>query len=153
MFEVTIKGDSLSALATAVLSMAAQFQTTVPEAEDAKPKATRAKKAAPAPEPEPEVNIDVEEENIDWTAEGDIEPMPDTAKAIVDAGTGKPAAATPETPIKMTFDDVKAAAAKLAAKDMAKLAALLKKHGGAKLSEVPPGNLGAFASDVMEALG
>lgn len=53
----------------------------------------------------------------------------------------------------MTMDDVKAAAAKLAAKDTPKLKAILESYGAAKLSEVPKEKLGDFAGDVIEALG
>lgn len=79
-------------------------------------------------------------------------PMPETAKQIVDAGTGKPAGKA-DAPITMTFDDVKVAAAKLAAKDTPALAKILKKYDAANLSGVDKAQLGDFASDVMEALG
>ncbi len=53
----------------------------------------------------------------------------------------------------MTIDGVKAAAAKLAAKDTPALAKILKGFDAAKLSEVPKDRLGDFATEVMEALG
>lgn len=156
MFEVTIKGDSMSALASAVVALAGQFQTTASyEADDAAREALQAKRTARKPKPEPQPEPEVADDEADWTDE-QVEPMPETAKAIVDAGTGKPAPAAKaeaDAPIKMTFNDVKAAAAKLAAKDTPQLAAILKKYKAAKISEVPGPQLGEFASDVMEALG
>ena len=53
----------------------------------------------------------------------------------------------------MTAADVRAAAAKLAAKDTPALAALLKTYNAPSLSAVPPESLGDFAGDVLEALG
>lgn len=150
MFEVTIKGETLEELQGNLNRIIPMFGGVAAEPA---PKATSRKKTAPQPQPEPEVE-DAEIEDVEAALNEPVEPMPDTAKAIVDAGTGKPAApAKADAPIKMTFDDVKAAAAKLAAKDTPKLAAILKKYKAAKLSDVPGQDLGEFASDVMEALG
>jgi hypothetical protein len=156
MFEITIKGETLEELAGNVNRMAAQFGTTVPDGGDAKPKGKRATAAgrqqsgagaAPAPSEEPE---DPSDAALMAELAEPVEPMPETAKAVVDAGTGAPAGG--ET-VKMTFDDVKAAAAKLAAKDTPKLAEILGTYGAGKISEVPKGKLGDFAADVMQALG
>lgn len=112
-----------------------------------------------APEQEEEVDIggDVAQADAELRAaiaadERTVQPMPDTAKVLVDAGTGKVAEPV-DAPVRMTMDDVKAAAAKLAAKDTPKLAALLKKYKAGKLSEVKGSDMGDFAADVMEALG
>jgi thiazole synthase ThiGH ThiG subunit len=78
--------------------------------------------------------------------------MPEGAKTVVDAGTGQPLPKSSEA-IKMTMEDVKVAAAKLAAKDTPALAKILKKYDASKLSEVDKAKLGDFAADVMEALG
>lgn len=115
-----------------------------------------------APEQEEEVDIggDVAQADAELRAaiaadERTVQPMPDTAKVLVDAGTGKVAEpiVEPDAPVRMTMDDVKAAAAKLAAKDTPKLASLLKKYKAGKLSEVKGSDMGDFAADVMEALG
>lgn len=149
MFKITIEGDTLNDLASNVLTMAAQFQTTVPEGKSA----SKSKAKAPA-QPEPEVD---DELTGDDALDAPAEPMPEGADAIVDAGTGKPAGkpakAKADAPIQMTMDDVKVAAAKLAAKDTPALAKILKKYDASKLSEVPKEKLGDFAADVMEALG
>lgn len=162
MFEITIKGETLEEFHANLQQLAAQFGgvPTRQPVEDGKldPQTlvkTRKPKAAaqPAPEPEPEPTGD-DEEDGDADLLAPAEPLPETAKQVVDAGTGKPAApAAADAPVKMTIDDVRAAAAKLAAKDTAKLGELLKTYGAAKLSEVPKGKLADFASDVMEALG
>lgn len=155
MFEITIKGDTLSELATNMLSMAKQFQTTVPEEPTATPKSRR-KGREIAEEIRPEI---ADDDDTGLTGEdaldAPVKPMPDTAKQVVDAGTGKPAGkgAADDAPITMTFDDVKVAAAKLAAKDTPALAKILKKYGAANLSGVDKAKLGDFAADVMEALG
>ena len=142
MFEITIKGETLPEVAEGLRAALNQF-ADAPE----KPAPTRSRKAdKPAPEPEQQPMDEVDRELLE-----PAEPMPETAKGVVDAGTGKPIAKADE-PIKMTFEDVKAAAAKLAAQDTPALAALLKKYDAGKLSEVPKGKLGDFASDVMEAL-
>ena len=161
MFEVTIKGETLEELSGNVNRMAATFNAgdarRTNDADDAVREELQAKrtprKKAPVPaEPVDAENID--DGDVEAALNEPVEPMPETAKAIVDAGTGKPAApAKSDAPIRMTFDDVKAAAAKLAAKDTPKLAAILKKYKAAKLSDVPGPDLGDFASDVMEALG
>jgi hypothetical protein len=148
MFKITIEGETLSDLASNVLTMAAQFQTTAPEEE--KPAKRKAKaKATPAPAPEGED----EDLGADLEAElnAPVEPMPATGAGIVDGGTGQP---IPKgDTIQMTFDDVKVAAAKLAAKDTPALGKILKKYGAANLSGVAKDKLGDFAADVMEALG
>jgi hypothetical protein len=161
MFELTITGETAEQLARNLMSMAADFRPSVIErdAEDAmprpKPKATKSK-AVPTPEPEQEeeVNIDAVQADAELKAaiaadERTVQPMPETAKGTVDAGTGQPA----DAPIKMTMDDVKAAAAKLAAKDTPKLAEILKKYKAGKLSEVKGADMGDFAADVMAELG
>lgn len=151
MFEITIKGDTLSALASNALAIAAQFQTTAPRnpATDVggeEHRETKPRKAKAEP-----VSTTAEDEKLAAELAAPVGPMPDTAKAIVDAGTGQPIA--PVEVKQMTIDDVRAAAAKLAAKDTPKLSELLNKYGAAKLSEVPNAKLGDFAGDVMEALG
>ena len=160
MFEITIKGETLSQLAGNILLMARQYQATVSyEADDAvreelQAKRTRAKKAAPAPEPEVEETDAELEAELEAELNAPVPSAPDTAKpgVVVDAGTGKPLPAD-DQPVKMTFDDVKASAAKLAAKDVEQLKLILSKYGAGKISEVPKAKLGDFASDVLEALG
>lgn len=174
MFEVTIKGETVEALARNLMSMASDFRPAVIEAdaENSMPPAPKSKPApaakkksaggataSPAPEQEEEVDIggtSVEAADAELRAaiaadERTVQPMPDTAKVVVDAGTGKLADPVDE-PIRMTMNDVKAAAAKLAAKDTPKLAELLKKYKAGKLSEVKGTDMGDFAADVMEAL-
>ena len=152
MFKITIEGETLEELASNVLHMAGQFQTTgvAPVAKlkahkPAKPSIAPAVDDGPIPE---ETDAELEAE-----LNAPVEPMPETAKAIVDAGTGKPAAPAKEPVVQMTFDDVKKSTAKLVAKNMPKAAELLKKYGAAKISDVPKDKLGDFAADVMEALG
>lgn len=150
MFKITIEGETLEDLGTSLATMAAQFGTTV-AAPTTKPKATKAK-AAPQPEPE-ETDAELERE-----LNAPVEPMPETAKAVVDAGTGQTASPTAivadeEPTVELTMADVRAKAGKLAATDTKKLAELLNKYGAAKLSEVSAENLPLFAADVLEALG
>lgn len=136
MFKITIEGGSLDELWGNLSALAMQMA-----GEEPAPVAKPTKPAKKVEEYKPDA-ADVEEPD----------PMPETAKAVVDAGTGQPVVA--EEPTKqMTVDDVRSAAAKLAAADSPKLAAILKAHGAVKLSEVPNDKLGDFASDVMEALG
>jgi hypothetical protein len=162
MFEITIKGDTLEELAGNMQRIAAMYQAT-PAGDDAAPKPRGSRKTASAPK-----TADVSEDAAAYPTASDedakleaelnepAEPMPETAKQVVDAGTGQPVGATStdsDEPITMTMDDVKNAAAKLAAKDSPTLAKILKDYGAAKLSEVPKEKLGDFAADVMEALG
>ncbi len=125
----------------------------------ATPKARRgagaaAKSSAPNPEAGSKSDAtDVEElalDDVDRELLAPVPPAPAGANAIVDAGTGKPAE-TAET-VKMTFDDVKVAAAKLAAKDTPKLLEILTKFKAANLSGVPKDKLGEFAGLVMAEL-
>jgi hypothetical protein len=156
MFKITIEGATMAELAANVEQFTAEL-TGNGTSPAPKP---RVRKAATPVEPEQTGTTastapSEEQEDGDLQAElsAPVEPMPEAAKAIVDAGTGKPAAPAADEPIKMTFEDVKVAAAKLAAKDTPKLGEILKSYGAGKLSEVPPAKLGDFASDVMEALG
>ena len=169
MFEVTIKGETLEELQDnlnriLLLRWGGCEEAPAPKSKPApaaKKKSVGGATASPAPEPEPEeetvdIGGDAEQADAELRAaiaadERTVQPMPETAKVVVDAGTGKLADPV-DAPIKMTVDDVKAAAAKLAAKDTPKLAELLKKYGAAKLSAVPGPKLGDFAADVMEAL-
>jgi hypothetical protein len=50
------------------------------------------------------------------------------------------------------MDEVRTNAAKLAQKDTPTLSALIKQHGGTKLSDIPKENLPEFAADVLAAL-
>ena len=149
MFRITVEGETLQDLAGNLQRIALHFQTTAAEGTPA-PKASRRRAAPTAPETEVMDDEDLSQEDaaIEADLQAEVEPMPETGKTIVDAGTGQPA-----EPIKMTMDDVKTAAAELAAKDTPALAKLLKKYGAGKLSEVPKAKLGDFAADVMEALG
>ena len=155
MFEITIKGETLEDLHDKLealsfsLGSGADRRTTPATKPVSKPKAK-----APDPQPEPEVDDELTGEDA---LDAPADPMPEGADAVVDAGTGQPLPKTKaegdDAPIKMTMDDVKTAAAKLAAKDTPKLAELLKKYGADKLSAVAKTKLGDFAADVMEALG
>ena len=167
MFEITIKGETLTILAGNLQHMAEQFSRTPSGSaiERALTKTRKAMVSAPNPEPAPDPKVEPELPFIkEYTAadEEDTppEPMPVGATAVVDAGTGQPVSQiiTAEfvdvEPVKqMTMTDVKVAAAKLAAKDTPKLASILKKYNAAKLSEVAPDALGDFAGEVMDALG
>lgn len=133
MFEITLSATSMDELAKQVSELAASLTPT--QLKSAKP----APKAAPAPQP---VADEVDAELL-----APAPPAPATAASIVDAGTGQPIAA----PTKMTFDDVKVAAAKLAAMDTPKLKELILKYGGTNLSSIPKENLGSFAEDVLAA--
>jgi hypothetical protein len=154
MFEITIKGETMSELASNIAQLKTQFQTTAPEVDPParKPRAAKPKAEEPVEE---ETTIANDDDDADLLAPA--EPMPDTAKQVVDAGTGKPADpvanAKTDAPVQMTLNDVKAAAAKLAAKDTPKLAAILKKYDAPNLSGVAKESLGDFAADIMEALG
>lgn len=149
MFEITIKGETPKAV---LANLEAAYKTFLlgAEATGAKP-ASKSKAKAPDPQPEPEAEEElVGEDALDAPAE----PMPEGADAVVDAGTGQPLPkAKADAPIQMTFDDVKVAAAKLAAKDTPTLAKILKNYNAANLSGVAKDKLGDFAADVMEALG
>lgn len=159
MFTITIQGTTLEDFHANLQQLAAQFggvPTTAPK--------SRVKKNASAP-PTADASDDVAQSP---TAQGEpegvadaelaaelnapVEPMPETAKAVVDAGTGKPAEQAAPV-VQMTFDDVKAAAAKLAAANTPKLVELLKKYGAPNLSGVPGDKLADFASDVLAELG
>lgn len=157
MYEITIKGETLADLTINVAHLA---ESLMPSGATLAPKATRSPRKAAEPQPEPEpVNqrpIGAEDAALQAELNAPVDPMPATAAAVVDAGTGQPIATAggvpkSEPPLQMTFDDVKLAAGKLAAKDMTKLAALLKKYGAANLSGVPKDKLGDFAMDVLEA--
>lgn len=147
MFKITIEGNTLEEFHANLQQLAAQFGG-VPTATPKPARKAAAKKDEPQLQPqdpeEPEETVDLDDEELE-----PAQPMPETAKQVVDAGTGKPVS----EPVKMTVDDVRVAAAKLAAKDATKLGEILKTHGATKLSEVPKGKLPAFAADVMEALG
>lgn len=155
MFEITIKGETLDELSNNILLWAARVQPIKADTIPVKP-TRKAKAAEPAPEPEVEdETVDIGGDEVDAELLAPAPPAPETANSIVDAGTGKPApkASAKGDTITMTFDDVKVAAAKLVAKDQAKLAEILKTYGASKLTEVPKDKLGDFAADVMEALG
>lgn len=114
-------------------------------AEAPKPKATRKKAEAP---------VDPEDAALQAELAADVAeaaPEPAGAKAVVDAGTGKPLVASTE-PVAMTMDEVRSAATRLAQQDAAKLKAILAEFGAGKLSEVPADNLGDFAGQVLSAL-
>jgi hypothetical protein len=164
MFEITIKGATLSQIQDRLDAMQGVFGAAADrgriEQPDPKPaRKSRPSKGEPQPEaeaPEQEEQLSAEDTKLQAELNEPAEPMPETAKAVVDAGTGQPVGATStdsDEPIQMTMDDVKNAAAKLAAKDTPTLAKILKDYGAAKLSEVPKEKLGDFAADVMEALG
>jgi hypothetical protein len=159
MFKITIEGETLQELQDGLITMlqavgkesSYQADDAAREKMQAERKAKPKAKATPAPQPEPEA----EETDAELQAELNepVEPMPETANAVVDAGTGKPAGKKAEAPIQMTMDDVKTAAAKLVAKDQARLVEILQKYKAANLSAVPKDKLGDFAADIMEALG
>lgn len=174
MYKLTVQGETLSALGAALAAAAAQFSAIAVQEDSAqtqsKPAARgkgKGKETAADLEPQRPAPTNIEElkEQIaeDESAEdrqvladlkAPADPMPATAKTVVDAGTGQPApAATDETPVvKMTPAEVKSMAARLVAKDTAKLGEILTKYGATKISEVKPEQLGDFASDVIEAL-
>jgi hypothetical protein len=160
MFEITIKGATLSEIQDRLDAMQAVFGAAADRGRIEQPDPKPARKSRPSKgEPQPEAEAPEQEEQLsadDAKLQAELnepaEPMPETAKAVVDAGTGQPAPKSDE-PITMTMNDVKNAAAKLAAKDTPTLAKILKDYGAAKLSEVPKEKLGDFAADVMEALG
>jgi hypothetical protein len=163
MFEITIKGDTLEELAGNMQRVAMLLRNESINAADdeareelqTKRRKSRPSKGEPQPEaeaPEQEEQLSADDAKLQAELNEPAEPMPETAKAVVDAGTGQPAPKSDE-PITMTMNDVKNAAAKLAAKDTPTLAKILKDYGAAKLSEVPKEKLGDFAADVMEALG
>jgi hypothetical protein len=154
MFEITITAPTMQELAVSIAQLAATYGDQPFAAAVPASKSKTKPKVAPAPEQEEEVNIDAASADAELRAaiaadERTVQPMPETAKGTVDAGTGQPA----DAPIKMTMDDVKAAAAKLAAKDTPKLAEILKKYKAGKLSEVKGADMGDFAADVMAELG
>lgn len=147
MFKITIEGATLQELMANVNAMAAGADMPVTES---KPKPRKA--ASPAPEPDPvEAAISHEDAAVLAELNAEVEPAPETANSVVDAGTGKPLVA--DAPVQMTKADVKAAAVKLAGKDTPALAAILKKYDAPNLSGVSDENLGDFAADVMAALG
>jgi hypothetical protein len=158
MFEITITAPTMQELAVSIAQLAATYGDQPFAAAVPASKSKTKPKVAPAPEQEEEVNIDAASADAELRAaiaadERTVQPMPDTAKGLVDAGTGKVADPVKDEPIKMTMDDVKAAAAKLAAKDTPKLAEILKKYKAGKLSEVKGTDMGDFAADVMAELG
>jgi hypothetical protein len=153
MFKITIEGDSLNEL---LANLEAATKTLL--LGDAAPK-SRGREAATTPPPAdasddaaPSLTADDEPLTGEDALDAPAEPMPEGAKTVVDAGTGQPLPKSSEA-IKMTMEDVKVAAAKLAAKDTPALAKILKKYDASKLSEVDKAKLGDFAADVMEALG
>lgn len=149
MFEITITGKTMDELAANALALAAQFQTTAPEAGDAAPAPRR---AAPKPRAvEPEADVQQPADDTDRELLAEVPPAPNTANAVVDAGTGQPIAATAEV-VQLTMSDVKAAAAKLAAKDTPALAALLAKYDAPNLSGIAPEKLPDFVAEVMAKL-
>jgi hypothetical protein len=151
MFKISVEGETLEELASNLCRIATMYQA-VPAGGDAQPapKPRKSKEQPVAEEPAADEGdaLSGEDAALEADLKAPVEPAPETSKTIVDAGTGEPA-----QPIKMTMDDVRAAAAKLAAQDTPKLGKILESYGAAKLSEVPKEKLGDFASDVMEALG
>lgn len=149
MFKITIEADTPGELALNLQKMLDEFAGSAAEPAPRKPRGTKTQPKVEEHEAETETPSTDE---VDKELLEEVPPAPNTAKQVVDAGTGKPAPAS-DAPIQMTFNDVKAAAAKLASKDTPKLKEIIEKHGGTKLSDVPKENLGDFATDVMEALG
>ena len=152
MFSITIQGDTLEELANGLREMYHQFQTTGAPQET---KSRKAAKAAPVTTKEYVAEVvqpDPEDAALEAELNAPVPPAPATSKGIVDAGTGRPIPVG-DAPIQMNMDQVRTAAAKLAAKDSPTLATILKKYGAAKLSEVPKESVGDFAADVMEQLG
>ncbi len=149
MLRITVEGATLAELSGSLFLMASQFGMAAGEPA---PKATP-RKVGPVPLPSgdrPKPAADP----VDRELLEEVPPQPNAVRGAVDAGTGQPIAApTGEAPVQMTMDQVRTNAAKLAAKDSPTLAAILKKYGAGKLSEVAGEQLGDFASDVMEALG
>lgn len=145
MFKITIEAVSMTQLATMALALANQFGDAPAPAENTPAEPTKPAARKPAAKKAEPVAVD----ETDRELLAAVEPAPATANSIVDAGTGQPAAAQPT---QMTIEDVKVAATKLAGVDMPTLSQLITKHGGDKLSTIPPQNLGDFASDVLEAL-
>lgn len=165
MIKITIEGETVGQVAALALAIAGQMGATPAEGADAAPAPKpRAKKGAATPAepkqdgatastaPSQEQDEVLPDDELARELAEPVDPMPETAKAVVDAGTGKPAEQT-SAPIQMTFDDVKAAAAKLAAANTPKLVELLKKYGAPNLSGVPQDKLADFASDVLAELG
>lgn len=162
---ITINGDNaqeagaeLQTLARLLSGSAAvdQATTQAPASPANKPKPAARK--APAPELVEDVELSAEDIEMQRELNAPVEKAPAIASQVVDAGTGRPVGAdAPDTSTEeakpMTAADVRAAAAKLAAKDTPALAALLKKYNAPSLSAVPPESLGDFAGDVLEALG
>jgi hypothetical protein len=166
MFEITIKADTHDELVQNLLELATgrrvEMKSEQPKG-DAAPK-PRGRRPATTPTPadtsdDAAASLTADEELTgDDALDAPAAEMPEGADAIVDAGTGQPVAkkaakAKDDAPIQMTMDDVKVAAAKLAAKDTPALAGILKKYDAPNLSGVPKEKLGDFAADVMEALG
>lgn len=145
-------GEELSTLARLLSGTSVQENTPV-TAPINKPKPTA--KKAPAPEPTVDEELSAEDIEMQRELNASVEKAPAIASQVVDAGTGKPVGAdtSTEEAKPMTAADVRAAAAKLAAKNTPALAALLKKYNAGSLSAVPPESLGDFAGDVLEALG
>ena len=145
MFKITIEGATMEQVTAQIASLYAMSQQQPVLTEEPAPKAKPAARKAATPEPVAEDQVDTELLEI-------LEPAPNTANTVVDAGTGKPVAA-PEPVKQMTFDDVKVAAAKLAQQDTPALKALIEKYGGTNLSSIPKEKLGDFAADVLAAVG
>ncbi len=149
MFKITIEGATMEQVTAQIASLYAMSQQEPAPA----PKAMR--KPPKAVEPEPVTASDIaptQSDAVDAELLEILEPAPNTANTVVDAGTGKPVAA-PEPVKQMTFDDVKVAAAKLAQQDTPALKALIEKYGGTNLSSIPKEKLGDFAADVLAAVG
>ena len=164
MFEITIKGETMSELGKNMLDAARLYKAyDIYQADDAAREEMQAQRKAAARKQTTEPAKAEEPVVKEYTAadEEDVppEPMPVGATAVVDAGTGRPVEQVvgeivEDEPVKqMTMNDVKVAAVKLAAKDTPLLGKILKKYNAAKLSEVAPDALGDFAGEVMDALG
>lgn len=162
MIKITIEAANTAELATQLLSLAGQFGETepVPDREtSAAPKPTAARQSRKAATPAAETQAaSPPADEVDRELLEEVPPAPTAAGQVVDAGTGKPAAQqvveAEATEVKqMTMDDVRKAAAQLAAKDTDALKALLTKYGAPNLSGVPQDKLADFAGDVVAALG
>lgn len=155
MFKVSVEGETLEELSGNLNRVAAMFRSEVINAEDdaarEKLQKTRSTGRKRMDTETPPGTADADPLGDDGPDEEPAE-QPAGSKQVVDAGTGKPIA-TDDKPVKMTMDDVRAAAAKLAAKDSPKLAEILGNYGAAKLSEVPKAKLADFAGEVLAELG
>jgi len=154
MFKITIEGATMEQVTAQIASLYAMSQQAQVLTETPAPKTTM-RKPPKAIEPEPITAADIaptQSDAVDAELLEVLEPAPNTANTVVDAGTGKPVA-KPEPVKQMTFDDVKVAAAKLAQQDTPALKALIEKYGGTNLSSIPKEKLGDFAADVLAAVG